>query len=296
MRQHKLALCKEHYLEWVPAQVERTILRYRLFTHEDKLIVAVSGGKDSLSLWDILWRLGYQAEGLYIGLGIHGETGYSETSRKLAEQFAIQRSLNLRIVDVLEEYGSTIPDIAAKSNRGRNKPCAACGLAKRHIMNQAARIGNFTVLATGHNLDDEAAILFGNTLHWASSYLIRQAPLLEADAEGLIRKVKPLCRMYEREMAAYALLRGIDYVYEECPFATGSTTIYYKELLNKLEAEQPGAKLNFYLTFLQAKEGGLFNEKVDSARELLHNCPQCGEPTTAPTLCAFCNMIGKTSA
>jgi hypothetical protein len=54
MRQHKLALCKEHYLEWVPEQTERFIKKYGMFTHEERILVAVSGGKDSLALWDIL--------------------------------------------------------------------------------------------------------------------------------------------------------------------------------------------------------------------------------------------------
>jgi tRNA(Ile)-lysidine synthase TilS/MesJ len=54
-------------------------------------------------------------------------------------------------------------------------------------------------------------------------------------------------------MTAYALLRGIEYIYEECPFAVGSTSIAYKELLNRLENERPGAKLSFYLSFLEAR-------------------------------------------
>ncbi len=75
MRQHKLALCKEHYLAWVPEQAERFIKKYGMFSHADRILVAVSGGKDSLSLWDILVGLGYQADGLYIGLGIDGGFG-----------------------------------------------------------------------------------------------------------------------------------------------------------------------------------------------------------------------------
>jgi len=70
MRQHRLALCKEHYLEWVPEQTERFIKKYNMFTRNEKILVAVSGGKDSLSLWGILVRLGYQADVFYIGLVI----------------------------------------------------------------------------------------------------------------------------------------------------------------------------------------------------------------------------------
>ena len=115
----------------------------------------------------------------------------------------------------------------------------------------------------------------------------------------MARKAKPLCRFYEREMAAYALLRGIEYIYDECPYATGSKSIYYKEVLNKLEEERPGAKLTFYLSFLQAKENGLFANPQEedpergSGGEVLNLCPSCGQPTTVPGECAFCRMVQR---
>jgi len=291
MRQHKLALCKEHYLQWLPEQTERFIEKYRMFGRNERILVAVSGGKDSLSLWDVLTRLGYQADGLYLGLGIDGGIGYSEESHRLTETFASDRGLNLLVVDIEKEYGQPIPVLSQITHRGHGKPCSVCGLAKRHEMNRIARDRGYDVLATGHNLDDEAAVLFGNTLTWAGEYLLRQGPVLPA-AEGLARKVKPLCRFYEREMTAYALLRGIDYIYEECPFAEGSTSIYYKEILNQLETARPGAKLTFYLRFLEARRAGLF---VDQGQVMaqLHPCGKCGQPTSAPGLCTFCRMLEK---
>jgi tRNA-5-methyluridine54 2-sulfurtransferase len=291
MRQHHLALCKEHYLEWVPEQTERFIKKYAMFKHDEKILVAVSGGKDSLSLWDILTRLGYQADGLYIGLGIDGGINYSSESHRLTQEFADRRGLKLHVVDIEREYSQSIPMLAEKTHRGYGKPCSVCGLAKRHEMNRIARDLGYAVLATGHNLDDEAAVLFGNTLSWESMFLLRQSPVLPA-ADGLARKVKPLCRFYEREMTAYALLSGIEYIYEECPFAEGSTSIYYKELLNQLETTRPGAKLTFYLRFLEARTNGLFREQPEVV-ENLHPCKKCGQPTTAPDLCSFCRMIEK---
>ena len=291
MRQHKLALCREHYLEWLPEQTERFIEKYKMFTREDKILVAVSGGKDSLSLWDILHRLGYHADGLYIGLGI--ERDYSDQSRRLTEQFAAERGLTLTVVEVEATYGATIPELAEISNRGRGKPCSVCGLSKRYIMNRAAHDGEYTVLTTGHNLDDEAAVLFQNTLMWQGGYLLRQAPVLEANQPGLARKAKPLCRFYEREMAAYAIMRGIDYIYDECPHAIGSTTLWYKEILNGMEEKRPGAKLQFYLNFLQAKDDGLFAAQADTGVPDLHPCAKCGQPTTAPGECSFCRMWDK---
>lgn len=291
MRQHRLALCKEHYLEWVPEQTERFIKKYNMFTQDKKILVAVSGGKDSLSLWDILVRLGYHADGLYLGLGIDGGFGYSTESHRLAEKFAGEHNLTLHVVDIEKEYGLPIPVLAEISHRGHGKPCAVCGLTKRHEMNRIARDLGYDVLATGHNLDDEAAVLFGNTLQWSGEYLLRQGPVL-TEMPGMARKVKPLCRLYEREMTSYAILRGIEYIYEECPFAEGSTSIYYKELLNRLENDRPGAKLTFYLRFLEARQTGLFAEQSSSLGNL-HPCPNCGQPTSTPDLCSFCRLMEK---
>jgi uncharacterized protein (TIGR00269 family) len=294
MRQHKLTLCKDDYLAWLPEQTERIIRKYGMFSHEDKILVAVSGGKDSLSLWELLVRLGYDVDGLYIGLGIEGSIGYSTESHNYVRRFAEQHQLMLHTVDVERQYGASIPILAEMSQRGYGRPCAVCGLTKRHVMNRIARDLGYDVLATGHNLDDEAAVLFGNTLSWSADFLLRQGPVLP-EVPGLARKVKPLCRFYEREMAAYALLRGIEYIYEECPYAEGSTSIYYKEVLNKMENDHPGTKLNFYLRFLEARKQGLFADRRMIASDL-HPCPACGQPTSVPGLCSFCRMVERSAA
>jgi uncharacterized protein (TIGR00269 family) len=291
MRQHKLALCKVHFLDWLPEQTERFIQKYHMFTRDERILVAVSGGKDSLSLWDLLIRLGYDADGLYLGLGIDGGMGYSDASYQCARRYADSHGLVLHVLQVEHEYGSPVPVLANTSLRGRGKPCAVCGLTKRHAMNRMARDLGYDVLATGHNLDDEAAVLFGNTINWSADYLRRQGPVLPG-IPGLARKVKPLCRFYEREMAAYAILRGIDYIYEECPYAKGATSLYYKDVLNRMENEHPGIKLGFYLRFLDARRQGLFSEAAEEPPDL-HPCPQCGQPTSAPGLCSFCRMLQR---
>ncbi len=289
MRHHKLALCGEHYVEWFVAQTDRTIEKYKMFSHEDRVLVAVSGGKDSLSLWDVLLQLGYHADGLYIGLGIEGGAHYSDESLAKTRAFAERHpESTLHIVDVEETYGKTIPQIARDKSRGHGKPCSACGLTKRYVMNGIAADKGYGVLATGHNLDDEVAVLMQNTLHWQIGYLARQAPVLPSTHPRLSKKVKPFCRFYERETAAFALVRGIDYIYDECPHAVGNLTNFYKTLLNQLETQSPGAKLSFYLEFLRAREQGAFRNSEQA--DLLHDCEVCGQPTSAPGRCAFCRM------
>src|SRR5512140_3955206 len=101
MRHHKLALCGEHYAEWFIAQTERSIEKYKMFSHEDHILVAVSGGKDSLGLWDVLARLGYNADGLYIGLGIDGNDHYSDQSLERVRAFAATLpNAQLHVVDI----------------------------------------------------------------------------------------------------------------------------------------------------------------------------------------------------
>lgn len=286
MRQHRLALCQPCFLDWVPQQVQRTIEKHNMFAPDESVLLAVSGGKDSLALWDILLRLGYTVDGLYIHQGID-DRGYSDLSQHKAQEFADAEGVRLLVTRVTQEYGQSIPE-AARRKRGRSI-CGTCGLVKRHVMNQAAWSGEYVALATGHNVDDEAAVLFQNVLHWATGYLARQAPVLPASHSKLARKVKPLIRMYEREMAAYALLRGIDYIYDECPYSRGATTLFYKELLNQLEGKSPGAKQQFYLSFLQARREGRLH-LAESGQVELGECTRCGQPTTAPELCAFCRL------
>src|SRR5512140_1195009 len=130
MRQHHMALCKDHFLEWIPAQTARFIKKYRMFAPDEKILVAVSGGKDSLSLWDILQRLGYQADGLYICLGIDEGIHYSAESQRLAEKFTLERGLKLHVVDIPNEYHEAIPALTRQNHRGRGKECSICGLVK----------------------------------------------------------------------------------------------------------------------------------------------------------------------
>src|SRR5438067_8095791 len=243
LRRHNAGFCRDCFLHHCGEQVRRTIADHDMVRPGERVLVAVSGGKDSLALWDILLALDVDADGLYLGLGI-GD--YSDESHRMASAYADARGAKLVEVDLPADYGVDVPGAALATRR---VPCSACGLSKRHLFNKAALDGGYDVVATGHNLDDEAAVLFGNVLRWDEGYLGRQLPVLPAD-DGFVRKVKPLVRLGEREMAAYCVLTGIDYIVEECPNAVGNKHLGYKEALNAIEEHSPGAKAAFYFEFL----------------------------------------------
>ena len=290
IRRHNANFCPEHFMKLCRDQTAKAIKQFSMFEPGDRLLVAVSGGKDSLAVWDLLTELGYTADGFYVGLGI-GD--YSETSEGFARRFAADRGLVLHTEDLLRDHGFDVPH---GSRAAKRAPCSACGLSKRHLFDEAARRGGYDAIVTGHNLDDEAAVLMGNVLHWQTDYLARQSPLLPA-RDGFPRKAKPLVRLTERETAAYCVLRGIDYLVDECPMAAGNKHLSYKEALNDIERESPGAKHDFYFRFLDqaAHRFAAGSEHDDIARPTLEPCRRCGSPTNNE-VCSFCALTDRATA
>ena len=284
IRRHNVNFCAKHFIAHCHEQVRRTIEHFSMMKTTDRVLVAASGGKDSLALWDILIQLGYQADGLYLGLGIDE---YSDESTNYTREFAKKIGGNLIEIDLPDYVGFDIPNGARAARR---TPCSACGLSKRHLFNKVALEGSYDVVCTGHNLDDEAAVLLGNVLRWNVDYLGRQHPVLQA-RPGFVRKVKPLVRLAEREMAAYCVLRGIDYQVEECPMSSGNRHIGYKEALDSIEAGSPGTKAAFFHEFLD-KASHLFSPQSQAVQDDLNSCNICGSPTTGE-VCAFCRLVER---
>ena len=284
VRRQNANYCTDHFLRMCRDQVRKAIEQFDMIKPGERVLVAVSGGKDSLAVWEILRELGYEADGYYIGLGI-GD--YSDESGSYARRYAAERGLRLICTDLRGDHDFDVPTAAKVTGR---VPCSACGLSKRHLFDKAALDGGYDVVATGHNLDDEAAVLFGNVLRWQTSYLGRQLPVLP-ERDGFPRKVKPLVRLGERETAAYCVLRGIDYIVEECPMAAGNKHLGYKDALNAIEAQSPGTKHDFYFGFLQ-RASDRFTGEAEEEQDELGTCGQCGAPTPGD-ICAFCRLVDR---
>ena len=305
---HHAAFCPGCFFLFFRRQVTEGIRKLRLLAPDDRVLVCVSGGKDSLVLWDVLMDEGYETEGLYIDLGIEG---YSDRSKEKVLAYAASRGKTPIVVELAKE-GIPIPEAARCV---RMQECSVCGTVKRYFFNRVAAEGKFTVVATGHNLDDETARLLGNLLHWQRDHLSRQHPLLPGGNGGLVRKVKPLWRVSEVETAAYGFLKGIDYVTEECPMSEDATSLVYKEALSRIEDRMPGTRIVFYKGFLDpsnplrkgpeaaapadaaptpedAAEAGFPRGTDVDAEEgggTPRACASCGAPTYAET-CSYCRM------
>jgi len=277
---HHAGFCASCYLDFFARQVERGIRGPSLFTREDRLLVALSGGKDSLALALELKRQNYQITGLFIDLAIPGS---SDMARNLVERFCASHGIELLVQDMARE-GLAVPLVRA---RLRRPVCSACGKIKRYWFNRTALEGGYTTLATGHNLDDEVARLTSNTLRWDQAYLSDQGPMLEG-AAGFARKVKPLWRLSEFETANYAFLTGIGYHHAPCPYGKGASFTMYKHVWQQLEENMPGRKLDFYQGFLE-RGRPVFARQEATAGATLAPCGRCGYPTSAE-VCGVCRI------
>jgi len=277
---HNTAFCRDCFSAYFTGQVEKAIRRHGLINPGERVLVALSGGKDSLSLMLELGRLGYDVTGLHVDLGIPKS---STAARAKVEGFCGLHGLKLRVVE-LEKEGLPIPDVKRYIHR---PVCSACGKIKRHWFNRVALEDGYDVLATGHNLDDEVARLFANTLRWDAGYLSDQGPCLEAES-GFARKIKPLYRLSEFETANYAFINGIEIHTAPCPYSGGASFTGHKQLWSNLEYQSPGSKISFYDGFLKRGRPAFAQVERDSGA-LLAPCEQCGSPTSTG-VCGVCRL------
>ena len=284
---HNANFCAEHLQQLCRRQVEKAI---------DDLDMLAAGGARArrrqrrqglLAVWDMLLELGYQADGLYIGLGI-GE--YSDVSGGYAKRFADERGLTLRTIDLRDELR------LRRADRGSRRPgaCRArrAGCRKRHLFDKAARDGGYDVVATGHNLDDEAAVLLGNTLRWDVDYLARQLPVLPA-GDGFPRKVKPLVRLTERETAAWCIVAGDRLPGRGVPDGRRQQAPRVQGDAERLEARSPGTKAAFYLDFVEnmaPAAGRRCGAVAEAGRAATLRCAAAAR-RRPDEMCAFCRLV-----
>ncbi len=296
---HRTAFCTTCFNIYFKKQVERAIKHYKMFGHSENILLAASGGKDSMVLWDVLLQLGYNVTAFHIDLGIGR---YSVESRQVVEKFGKETSTRVVIYDLKKESGITLPDIKKVS---RKPACALCGTVKRYIINRLTQEQGFPVVVTGHNLSDESTFLLMNTIQWNVEYLSRQVPYLPGNPPYFVRRAKPLYRLLDEEVALYAALNGVPFVGDECPLASGATQLAYKKLLTEWDEKVPGIRHQFYFNFLRVRDElfendkefstNMTNDKVSShvEAENLRQCDRCGGPTSLEKICSFCLLLDR---
>ncbi len=277
LRQYGLALCRIDFLRFFEKRIRYAIDKFKMFDESDSVVVAVSGGKDSLAALYALSSMGYNVEGYFLDLGIEGS---SNVARDKIIAFSKKFSIPVNIETLEEKLGYSLPEVGRVMRR---PSCSFCGILKRYYMNNWAR---GKVLVTGHTMYDEATTLLANNLQWKLSYLARQYPVLPAE-DGFAKKTKPLVFVTERETAMYCFFNEIEYVESSCPLSKGATSRKWKRHLLSMEHSTPGLIIRYLKGFYSAKK----HISLPSVEEeCVENCERCGYPTTAAGLCAVCRI------
>ncbi|MFH1072589.1 MAG: TIGR00269 family protein [Nanoarchaeota archaeon] len=266
--------CQAHFIAYFERKVLSTIKKYRLCRKQDRICVAASGGKDSTALLFILRKHFPHVSALAIDEGIRG---YRSQTLADLRRFCTKHRITLDVVSFRQEAGMDLDQLVT----GKRHPCTVCGILRRHLLNTHAK--NYDVLATGHNLDDEAQTILMNLCTANRSYLPHSYPASKKIA-GFTRRIKPLYFCTEKEVLLYAVLKGITGKFVECPYMHDSLRNDVRDSLNEYEQGHKGTKLGIVLKAYAVRSRLPFRDAAISY------CKNCGEPS-ASELCSACRII-----
>ena len=278
-------LCQECFINFIQEKVLKDIRKQKLVSKGDKVLVALSGGKDSVVLLDILNNLRKRRIIDLVAVTIdEGICGYREDGVEIAAQNAELIGVKHRIVSFKDYVGRTLDEIMADT--GDRNACTYCGVFRRWILNQVAREEGATKIATGHNLDDEAQSILMNYMEGNIQNLTRIGAKSQSSYEGFTVKIKPLREIPERETALYVMARDLPVHLAGCPYAGDSFRAKIRDFLKDISQDHPTIMYSTLRGFDKIKP--VLREEF-SRKATTGVCTECGEPA-AGELCKACTF------
>ena len=284
-------LCRRCFAQSIEDKVRFTITRYRMLNFDDHLAVAVSGGKDSLSLLHILAKLKrHRPQTTLTAVTVdEGIEGYRNEALAAAAENCRRLKVPHHVVSFKELYGFTLDEIVQKTRCGAQAEltaCAYCGVLRRKAINLGARQVGANKVATAHTLDDEAQTVLMNIFRGDITRLAKEKPVTSEVHPLLVQKIKPFCEIPENESALYAYVKKIKFQDTPCPYAAEALRNDMRFMLNRMESKHAGTKF----TVLRAMDRLRPALEATASKEGFRTCVECGEPSAAD-LCKTCEML-----
>jgi uncharacterized protein (TIGR00269 family) len=270
--------------------VRSTIAKYKMLNFNDRVAIAVSGGKDSISLLQVLAKMErkYPRASLVAITVDEGICGYRDEALKIAEENCKLLEIENHTVSFKQLFGLTLDEIVQRIRKRNNEltPCAFCGVLRRKALNVAALEVKANKIATGHTLDDEVQTSLLNIFHGDISKLSAEKPVTDAVHPRLVQKVKPFCEIPERESALYAYIKGINFQSTPCPYAGEAMRNDIRNLLNCIEERHAGTKFTVFKSIEKLRPAMKNLEEKNEFKE----CQECGDPASG-NLCMACQLL-----
>lgn len=272
-------LTKEKFNQNLEKRVESVIQEYKLLENDDKVAIALSGGKDSVLTMHLLHRFREDYNLKLVAITIdEGISGYRDQGLKIARENASKLKIELVEKSFSDELGIKLDQISSLYKSS----CIPCGVFRRYLLNKAAYEWGADKLATGHNLDDEIQSFLMSFARADFRRFSKFGPKLQKIHPKLVPRIKPLWKIPEKNVGIWAVLNGVEVHFAECPYSHQSLRAKLKSYLNNLEEESPGTKMMLLESFKKT-----FKQQ-ESLLELVE-CESCGEPSSL-NICKACEM------
>jgi uncharacterized protein (TIGR00269 family) len=271
--------------------VRASIAKYGMLNFDDRIAVAVSGGKDSISLLHVLAKMErFHPKASLVAITIdEGIKGYRDEALEIAKANCKKLGVTHHIVSFRQLYGFTLDEIVARARQKGEMEltaCAYCGVLRRRALNLAARAVSASKIATAHTLDDEVQTILLNIFHGDVSLLAKEGPITDEAHPKFVRKVKPFCEIPEKETALYAYIKGVKFQGTPCPYASEALRNDIRVMLNRIEEKHAGTKFTIFNSIERIRPALDEIARKDDYEE----CVECSEPASRG-LCKVCQML-----
>ena len=263
----------------IPQKVKQTFSKIKL-SKKEKILVALSGGKDSTVTAYLLKKFGYRIEGFHIDLGM-GK--YSEKCLESVKKLCEELGIKLYVYDIKKEMGSSMCYFRSAIQSQKNlKNCAICGVIKKWILNKEARKLEANKIATGHNLDDEAQTFLMNIFKGSPELSANSGAITKnIEDKKFVPRIKPLFYVPEDGVREYSKKEKFPVVYDKCPCAIDSYRIQVREFVDGLSDKE---KVNI-IRNMDKMLG-----KIQRSKNKINYCKICGEPARKE-VCKKCELV-----
>jgi tRNA 2-thiocytidine biosynthesis protein TtcA len=226
----------------IAKKTTRAIVDFGMIEDGDRVMVGVSGGKDSWALIQVLDVLRRRAPIDFSIVAVNVDSGYEDYEHGTVREVCESRGWEVRIEHT--SIGEVMDDLLEADDT----PCSLCARLRRGVLYRLADELGATKIALGHHLDDFVETLLLN-LFFGGALKAMPARLLSDDGRHVV--IRPLAYVTEAEARAYTKERGLPVVGCCCPVCgdLGLQRQRLKRLVMELEREHPGVK-NSMLTAL----------------------------------------------
>ncbi|MBS2212569.1 tRNA 2-thiocytidine biosynthesis protein TtcA [Carboxylicivirga mesophila] len=226
---------EQAFIQKVRQTAGKAINQYQMIEADDKVMVAVSGGKDSLALLEILSN---RRKGLPIDYKLHA-------AHIITEDVPYQIDVDW-LQSFCTELNVTLHLVTTRANletAGKKKPCFACSRNRRKELFKLTHSLGIKTLAFGHHLDDAVETLVMNMAQHAN---ISSIPASLDMFENKLKVIRPLTLLTNEEMKYYATLQGFQSLKRECPYEDHTIRLKARRIIDQMTSINPKARINIF--------------------------------------------------